>query len=244
MVRTHDRAIAARSASHRHATRALLRSRSSWSPSLRPPMDCITRLPSCTRGGTDRLPHGLLRHLVGVDGLYLVRLGIRLRRRAVSTAGLRADRRGVAPRSRYPDDVRDAHAQHRHCWRLRRHAAGACGPVAAERRHPIPSAGRRHAAMRSVSRCFKPRGSVMLFMPQVLAARIPHVWPHWISALPMWAERASPTTWHPHHIAERYGLLTLIVLGESILSATTPSSRRSPLAMRFQISRRSLSAGC
>jgi low temperature requirement protein LtrA len=40
-------------------------------------------------------------------------------------------------------------------------------------------------------------------------------------ALPVWAERASPTTWHPHHITERYGLLTLIVLGESILSATT-----------------------
>src|SRR5688572_17182006 len=39
-------------------------------------------------------------------------------------------------------------------------------------------------------------------------------------AVPVWAERASPTPWHPHHIAERYGLLTLIVLGESILSAT------------------------
>jgi len=39
-------------------------------------------------------------------------------------------------------------------------------------------------------------------------------------ALPAWAERQSPTTWHPHHIAERYGLLTLIVLGESILAAT------------------------
>jgi low temperature requirement protein LtrA len=39
-------------------------------------------------------------------------------------------------------------------------------------------------------------------------------------AVPIWAERDSPTTWHPHHIAERYGLLTLIVLGESILSAT------------------------
>jgi low temperature requirement protein LtrA len=38
-------------------------------------------------------------------------------------------------------------------------------------------------------------------------------------SLPMWAERAAPPTWHPHHIAERYGLLTLIVLGESILSA-------------------------
>ena len=39
-------------------------------------------------------------------------------------------------------------------------------------------------------------------------------------AVPVWAERATPTTWHPHHIAERYGLLTLIVLGESVLSAT------------------------
>ena len=26
-------------------------------------------------------------------------------------------------------------------------------------------------------------------------------------AVPVWAERAAPTTWHPHHIAERYGLL-------------------------------------
>jgi low temperature requirement protein LtrA len=39
-------------------------------------------------------------------------------------------------------------------------------------------------------------------------------------AVPIWAERAVSTPWHPHHIAERYGLLTLIVLGESILAAT------------------------
>jgi low temperature requirement protein LtrA len=39
-------------------------------------------------------------------------------------------------------------------------------------------------------------------------------------ALPVWAEGAAPTTWHPHHITERYGLFTLIVLGESILAAT------------------------
>ena len=38
--------------------------------------------------------------------------------------------------------------------------------------------------------------------------------------MPIWAERSRMTTWHPHHIAERYGLLTLIVLGESILAAT------------------------
>jgi low temperature requirement protein LtrA len=39
--------------------------------------------------------------------------------------------------------------------------------------------------------------------------------------LPVWAEKAGETSWHRHHIAERYGLLTLIVLGESVSSATT-----------------------
>lgn len=38
--------------------------------------------------------------------------------------------------------------------------------------------------------------------------------------VPAWAERACRTPWHAHHIAERYGLLTIIVLGESVLSAT------------------------
>lgn len=39
-------------------------------------------------------------------------------------------------------------------------------------------------------------------------------------AVPLYAERAHPTPWHPHHIAERYGLFTLIVLGETIAAAT------------------------
>jgi low temperature requirement protein LtrA len=39
-------------------------------------------------------------------------------------------------------------------------------------------------------------------------------------AVPGWAERAARTPWHPHHIAERYGLLTIIVLGESVLAAS------------------------
>jgi low temperature requirement protein LtrA len=38
--------------------------------------------------------------------------------------------------------------------------------------------------------------------------------------VPAWAERAAATPWHPHHIAERYGLFTIIVLGESVLAAT------------------------
>ncbi|HEX3132310.1 MAG TPA: low temperature requirement protein A, partial [Planctomycetota bacterium] len=43
--------------------------------------------------------------------------------------------------------------------------------------------------------------------------------------VPVWAERLAMTTWHPHHIAERYGLMTIIVLGESVLSATVAIQR-------------------
>jgi low temperature requirement protein LtrA len=39
-------------------------------------------------------------------------------------------------------------------------------------------------------------------------------------AVPVWAERPAPTYWHAHHIAERYGLFTIIVLGETILATT------------------------
>jgi len=40
--------------------------------------------------------------------------------------------------------------------------------------------------------------------------------------VPIIAERApgGPTTWHPHHIAERYGLFTIIMLGEAVSAAT------------------------
>lgn len=39
-------------------------------------------------------------------------------------------------------------------------------------------------------------------------------------AVPAWAETAGATTWHPHHISERYSLFFLIVLGESVLATT------------------------
>jgi low temperature requirement protein LtrA len=52
--------------------------------------------------------------------------------------------------------------------------------------------------------------------------------PVWVFALlaaaemtvPPLAERHAPTSWHPRHIAERYGLFTIIVLGESVSAAT------------------------
>ena len=44
-------------------------------------------------------------------------------------------------------------------------------------------------------------------------------------AVPLWAERGARRTWHPHHIAERYGLFTIILLGESVLAASTGVER-------------------
>ncbi|HEY3511235.1 MAG TPA: low temperature requirement protein A, partial [Kribbella sp.] len=38
-------------------------------------------------------------------------------------------------------------------------------------------------------------------------------------AVPVVAERRGMTPWHPHHITERYGLFTLILLGESLLAS-------------------------
>jgi low temperature requirement protein LtrA len=40
-------------------------------------------------------------------------------------------------------------------------------------------------------------------------------------AVPRWAERSRGTSWHPHHIAERYALFTIILLGESVLAVST-----------------------
>jgi len=53
-------------------------------------------------------------------------------------------------------------------------------------------------------------------------------WPLWAFiamgfaelAVPVWAESAGNTPWHPEHIAERYGLFTLIVLGETIAASS------------------------
>ena len=70
-------------------------------------------------------------------------------------------------------------------------------------------------------------GISVLQVAWVLTLAVPHLWVPVFPFLatlellvPVWAESAQQTTWHPHHISERYGLLTLIVLGESILAAS------------------------
>ena len=65
---------------------------------------------------------------------------------------------------------------------------------------------------------------VLLVLPEGLAAAGFVVGVVAELLVPVWAERVCPTSWHPGHITERYGLFTLIVLGESVLAATTSVS--------------------
>jgi low temperature requirement protein LtrA len=53
-----------------------------------------------------------------------------------------------------------------------------------------------------------------LLLPSYLALVVAEL------AVPLVAERRGEPVWHAEHIAERYGLFTLIVLGESVLSTT------------------------
>jgi low temperature requirement protein LtrA len=88
----------------------------------------------------------------------------------------------------------------------------------AARQHPE----RRATAMRYVWG--------ILFVQALWVARLalPPAWsyPSWFVlmaleiAVPVWAAQAGRTPWHAHHIAERYGLFTIIVLGECVLGAT------------------------
>ncbi|MFF6872025.1 low temperature requirement protein A [Streptomyces sp. NPDC012450] len=88
----------------------------------------------------------------------------------------------------------------------------------------------RHAADPAERRmCRRYAGGVLLcqagWLGLVLAPEPARVWVFVVMALaelsvPLYAERAGTSAWHAHHIAERYGLFTLIVLGETVAAAT------------------------
>lgn len=68
----------------------------------------------------------------------------------------------------------------------------------------------------------------LLQMGWLAALALPEAWymAAWVALalgevlVPIWAESASRTMWHAEHIAERYGLFMIIVLGESVLAAS------------------------
>jgi low temperature requirement protein LtrA len=61
---------------------------------------------------------------------------------------------------------------------------------------------------------------LLLFVPAEL--RLAGFWALALAelAIPIWAARAARLRWNAAHIAERYGLFTIIVLGESVLAGT------------------------
>ncbi|MEJ2863397.1 low temperature requirement protein A [Actinomycetospora flava] len=64
-------------------------------------------------------------------------------------------------------------------------------------------------------------------------------------AIPIYAEsRGLPTTWHAEHIEERYGLLTLIVLGEVILGVTNAIAGAFSPGSRCRCSRSRWAGSC
>lgn len=61
---------------------------------------------------------------------------------------------------------------------------------------------------------------ILLFLPSSLQLPAFLVFSVAELLVPVWAELAVPTTWHAGHIRERYGLFTIIVLGETLLSTS------------------------
>jgi low temperature requirement protein LtrA len=80
------------------------------------------------------------------------------------------------------------------------------------------SAARRYAAaVTAVQVCWVAR----LFLPHLAGDVAFPVLAVAEMLVPAWAERGGRgTAWHPQHISERYGLFTLIVLGECVAAAT------------------------
>jgi low temperature requirement protein LtrA len=63
--------------------------------------------------------------------------------------------------------------------------------------------------------------AVLVIQADVLTTILMMIVPLFIleMAAPYFAERNTPTPWHAHHIAERYGLLAIIALGECLIGA-------------------------
>ncbi|KIQ62195.1 membrane protein [Kitasatospora griseola] len=89
--------------------------------------------------------------------------------------------------------------------------------AARSERGPARTAARRYALGITVVQAF---WVVLLFVPDATRPVLFAVGVIAELAVPVWAETHNRTPWHRHHIAERYGLFTIIVLGETVAAAT------------------------
>ena len=114
-----------------------------------------------------------------------------------------------------------ARGQRHHGARLHRHARGPDLPVAA-RGPPGPrTRGRPVCATRSTWRIVQIGWVAVLVVDANVLTTFLMAAPLFIMemAAPYFAERKIRTPWHAHHIAERYGLLAIIALGECLIGA-------------------------
>jgi low temperature requirement protein LtrA len=88
-------------------------------------------------------------------------------------------------------------------------------------------AGRTNPEFRGTTTWYA-MGTGVLQVFWVLILVIPDSWVRpWFVTLvvlellvPVMAKRQRPTPWHPHHVTERFGLFTIILLGESLLASS------------------------
>ena len=169
--------------------------------------------------GVAVVPDGVLRDLVGVDELHVVRVRLRHRRLALPGHDDRADggrARARRRRARGHGRLRLPHGD----VGLRDHAARDGRAVAAGRGIRPRGAADGAAIRRSASRVVQVLWLARMYL-------LDEAWQFWTFfvlvaaelAVPVWAESHRRTSWHPHHIAERFGLFTLLLLGESLLAS-------------------------
>ena len=190
--------------------------------------------------GIGRLPVRDVRGVLGLDQLLVVRLGVRHRRLDLPADHDGADGRRADPRARPAGHVRVAHARRARRQpgdgaRLRRDAGADARAVGARQRA-------RTRTARRVCRIY----IVTILVSQVGWVRARSSSTHvdrgdlrcgcssrWLIELggPVVAERrCGGTPWHAHHIAERYGLLVIIALGEGLIGTMASLSARSSTA--------------
>lgn len=99
---------------------------------------------------------------------------------------------------------------------------------------------RRRTALRYALGLFVSQATWLAFLavPHHLLIPVFIVLAAFDQSVPYLAERAGATPWHAHHIAERYSLFFIIVLGETVLSATTAIQ----LAIHGEVSRGALAS--
>ena len=165
------------------------------------------------------VPPGVLRDLVGVDELHLVRVVLRHRRCAVPAPDDGADGRRARARGGGAGRVQRRRLRSRHA-RLPDHADRPGRPVDAGGASRIRRAVAPPCATRPGSRSSQVGWLLRLALAQSRGCcrragccRSSWCWSSSSSPCRSWAERTAPTSWHPHHIAERYGLFTIILLG-------------------------------